>query len=45
MLGYRLILFWLPLIGGAIAFLSLRKALRTSERAELAHQQQPAPVP
>jgi uncharacterized membrane protein YbhN (UPF0104 family) len=44
-LGYRLILFWLPLIGGAIAFLSLRKALRTSERAELAHQQQPAPVP
>jgi uncharacterized protein (TIRG00374 family) len=41
-LGYRLILFWLPLIGGAIAFASLRRALRESGRAEL---RQPAPVP
>jgi uncharacterized membrane protein YbhN (UPF0104 family) len=34
-LAYRLILFWLPLVGGAIAFLSLRRALDESVRADL----------
>jgi uncharacterized membrane protein YbhN (UPF0104 family) len=29
--AYRLILFWLPLVGGAIAFVSLRRALRLRE--------------
>jgi uncharacterized protein (TIRG00374 family) len=41
-LAYRLILFWLPLIGGAIAFLSLRRALVRSERSDLC---EPAPTP
>jgi uncharacterized membrane protein YbhN (UPF0104 family) len=40
-LAYRLILFWLPLIGGAIAFLSLRRALVRSERSDLC---EPAPT-
>jgi uncharacterized protein (TIRG00374 family) len=34
-LAYRIILFWLPLIVGAIAFLSLRRALDESVRADL----------
>jgi uncharacterized membrane protein YbhN (UPF0104 family) len=34
-LAYRVILFWLPLVGGAIAFVSLRRALNKSERADL----------
>jgi uncharacterized membrane protein YbhN (UPF0104 family) len=34
-LAYRLILFWLPLIGGAIAFAMLRRALDRSVRADL----------
>jgi uncharacterized membrane protein YbhN (UPF0104 family) len=34
-LAYRLILFWLPLIGGAVAFASLRQALNRSERVDL----------
>jgi uncharacterized membrane protein YbhN (UPF0104 family) len=34
-LAYRVILFWLPLVGGAIAFLSLRRALNESVRADL----------
>jgi uncharacterized protein (TIRG00374 family) len=34
-LAYRLILFWLPLIGGAIAFASLRRALDHAERRDL----------
>jgi uncharacterized membrane protein YbhN (UPF0104 family) len=34
--AYRVILFWLPLIGGAIAFLSLRRALAQPQpRADL----------
>jgi uncharacterized membrane protein YbhN (UPF0104 family) len=32
---YRVILFWLPLIGGAIAFLRLRRALDRSVRPDL----------
>ncbi|HEX7300145.1 MAG TPA: flippase-like domain-containing protein [Solirubrobacteraceae bacterium] len=34
-LAYRVILFWLPLVGGAIAFLALRRALEQSVRADL----------
>jgi uncharacterized membrane protein YbhN (UPF0104 family) len=34
-LAYRIILFWLPLIGGAIAFLQLRRALDRAERRDL----------
>jgi uncharacterized membrane protein YbhN (UPF0104 family) len=34
-LAYRVILFWLPLIGGTIAFLSLRRALDRAERPDL----------
>jgi uncharacterized protein (TIRG00374 family) len=34
-LVYRLILFWLPLIGGAIAFLALRRALNQAERPDI----------
>jgi uncharacterized membrane protein YbhN (UPF0104 family) len=39
-LAYRVILFWLPLIGGAIAFVSLRRALNQAVRPDLCH-----PVP
>jgi uncharacterized protein (TIRG00374 family) len=34
-LGYRVILFWLPLIVGAIAFASLRRGLNDPDRPEL----------
>jgi uncharacterized protein (TIRG00374 family) len=34
-LAYRVILFWLPLIVGAIAFVSLRRALDQAERPDL----------
>ena len=34
-LAYRVILFWLPLIVGGIAFLSLRKGLNRPDRPEL----------
>ena len=34
-LAYRVILFWLPLIVGAIAFISLRRALNSPERPDL----------
>jgi uncharacterized membrane protein YbhN (UPF0104 family) len=34
-LAYRVILFWLPLIGGAIAFASLRRGLDRPERLDL----------
>jgi uncharacterized protein (TIRG00374 family) len=34
-LAYRVILFWLPLIGGAIAFAALRRALAENERPDL----------
>jgi uncharacterized protein (TIRG00374 family) len=34
-LAYRVILFWLPLIVGAIAFVSLRRALDQAERGDL----------
>jgi uncharacterized membrane protein YbhN (UPF0104 family) len=34
-LAYRVILFWVPLVGGTIAFLSLRRALDESVRSDL----------
>jgi uncharacterized membrane protein YbhN (UPF0104 family) len=34
-LAYRLILFWLPLVGGAIAFAGLRRALSADSRPDL----------
>ena len=34
-LAYRLILFWLPLVIGALAFLSLRRGLNDPDRPEL----------
>jgi uncharacterized membrane protein YbhN (UPF0104 family) len=34
-LGYRVILFWLPLVVGTIAFISLRRALNHPDRPEL----------
>jgi uncharacterized protein (TIRG00374 family) len=34
-LAYRIILFWLPLVGGAIAFAMLRRALDRAERPDL----------
>jgi uncharacterized protein (TIRG00374 family) len=34
-LAYRIILFWLPLVGGAIAFALLRRALDRAERPDL----------
>jgi uncharacterized protein (TIRG00374 family) len=40
-LAYRVILFWLPLIGGAVAFVSLRRALARAERPDLC---QPIPA-
>ena len=40
-LAYRVILFWLPLIGGAIAFAMLRRALDRAERPDLC---QPIPA-
>jgi len=40
-LAYRVILFWLPLLGGAIAFTSLRRALDQSVRPDLC---EPVPV-
>jgi uncharacterized protein (TIRG00374 family) len=38
---YRVILFWLPLLLGAVAFWSLRKALAEDERHDLCR---PAPA-
>ena len=34
-LAYRIILFWLPLVGGAIAFALLRRALDRADRPDL----------
>jgi uncharacterized protein (TIRG00374 family) len=34
-LVYRVILFWLPLLVGAVAFISLRRALNRPDRPEL----------
>jgi uncharacterized membrane protein YbhN (UPF0104 family) len=42
-LAYRLILFWLPLIGGAVAFVALRRALAENERRDLCFPVQQSP--
>ena len=34
-LAYRVILFWLPLVAGAVAFISLRRGLNTPDRPDL----------
>jgi uncharacterized protein (TIRG00374 family) len=34
-LTYRVVLFWLPLLAGAVAFISLRRALNKPDRPEL----------
>ena len=34
-LVYRVILFWLPLLAGAVAFISLRRGLNNPDRPEL----------
>jgi uncharacterized membrane protein YbhN (UPF0104 family) len=38
-LAYRVILFWLPLLVGAVAFWSLRRALNRPERPDLCYPQ------
>jgi uncharacterized membrane protein YbhN (UPF0104 family) len=38
---YRVVLFWVPLLTGAVAFASLRRALAEDERRDLCH---PAPA-
>ncbi|HEX8855453.1 MAG TPA: flippase-like domain-containing protein [Thermoleophilaceae bacterium] len=43
-LAYRVILFWLPLIVGAIAFVSLRRGLNDPERPDLCNVPEPAPA-
>jgi uncharacterized protein (TIRG00374 family) len=40
-LQYRVILFWVPLLTGGVAFASLRRALAADERADLCR---PAPA-
>ena len=42
-LAYRLILFWLPLIGGVVAFVALRRALAENERHDLCFPVQQSP--
>jgi uncharacterized membrane protein YbhN (UPF0104 family) len=41
-LAYRLILFWLPLLGGAVAFVSLRRGLNNPDRPDLCMTPSPA---
>jgi uncharacterized membrane protein YbhN (UPF0104 family) len=44
-LAYRVILFWLPLLVGGVAFAALRKALNRPERPDLCRPvAKPAPV-
>ena len=42
-LAYRVILFWLPLIGGAIAFFSMRRAIDHPDRPDLCDPAPPRP--
>jgi uncharacterized protein (TIRG00374 family) len=46
-LAYRVILFWLPLIVGGIAFVSLRRGLNQPDRPDLCHPKtsSSAPIP
>jgi uncharacterized membrane protein YbhN (UPF0104 family) len=41
-LAYRVILFWLPLVVGAAAFWSLRRALNDPDRPDLCYPGVPA---
>jgi hypothetical protein len=41
-LAYRVILFWLPLLVGGVAFAALRRGLNHPERPDLCH---PVPAP
>jgi uncharacterized membrane protein YbhN (UPF0104 family) len=41
-LAYRVILFWLPLLGGAVAFVSLRRGLNNPDRPDLCLTPAPA---
>jgi uncharacterized membrane protein YbhN (UPF0104 family) len=44
-LAYRVILFWLPLIVGGIAFASLRRGLNRPDRPDLCHAPVPTNIP
>jgi uncharacterized protein (TIRG00374 family) len=44
-LAYRVILFWLPLIVGGIAFASLRRGLNRPDRPDLCHRPSTASIP
>ena len=43
-LAYRVILFWLPLMGGAVAFVSLRRALAEPQRPDLCEPVDPVMI-
>jgi uncharacterized membrane protein YbhN (UPF0104 family) len=44
-LAYRVILFWLPLLVGGAAFVSLRRGLNRPDRPDLCHAPAPASIP
>ena len=44
-LAYRVILFWLPLLVGGAAFVSLRRGLNRPDRPDLCHTGVPANIP
>ena len=44
-LAYRVILFWLPLLVGGIAFASLRRGLNRPDRPDLCHRPTTASIP
>ena len=44
-LAYRVILFWLPLLVGAAAFVSLRRGLNRPDRPDLCRSPAPADIP
>ena len=44
-LAYRVILFWLPLLVGAVAFVSLRRGLNHPDRPDLCRSPVPANIP
>lgn len=43
-LAYRLVLFWLPLVVGAVAFVSLRRAIDQPGRPDLCREPSPSPA-
>jgi uncharacterized membrane protein YbhN (UPF0104 family) len=44
-LAYRVILFWLPLLVGTVAFVSLRRGLNRPDRPDLCRSPVPASIP